>query len=1199
MARRRKHFNHAGRVQNKTEVLEEDKETLNIEIEMDGFDLKGLDESNQLVLPSRAPRRRPVCASPPRPPILSRHRRKLLQKVLDRKCKKSERVKLLEKLASCQIPPEEFQLLHSTSSLGSVQTRTKLPEIVVEKHINGVRGKDKPAQRSKRTTKESCAKQSRKSIQEKEQSEVKQDTQYSESEDSEEEEEEEEDEDDDELEEDDEREVKEEKTDEKMISPENCSNLGTLQPCDLDDQGTVKVVAVPARVGETTTVPVKVKTTTIGAPPMAETTVSTPAQFVPIFRIPEIEASRALLPVVAEEQVIMEAVRENPMLVLCGETGSGKTTQVPQFLYESGLAREGIIGVTEPRRIAAMAMSHRVAKEMNLSTRVVSYQVRYEGNVTPETKVKFMTDGILLQEVKKSFLLNSYRVIIIDEAHERSMHTDILIGLLSRIVPLRHKKGRPLTLIIMSATLRVEDFVENARLFPSPPPVVQVDSRQFPVTVHFNRRTPDDYISEAFRKVCKIHKLLPPGGILVFLAGRAEVLALCQRLRRAFPSQSTKFDMTREHGKKTADQRGTKRQRKSGNNARTTLSTLPRVDLSDYPVLPKSEGKQEACELDGDCEVEETSDFELLDDVDLEAEDSCQPLSVLPLYAKLSAREQAKVFVPPPAGSRLCIVSTNVAETALTLPGLRYVLDAGMVRRPSSNPITGVPSLPICRVSQAEAAQRAGRAGRTHPGHCYRLYSSAVFSELPRYPPPEISRSPVDGLVLQLKDLGIDKVDHFPFPTSPSADALKEAEVLLLALGALEAPPEQQKLEKAHDRPISKLGRRMAALPVSPRYAKMLIQAATCGPDGHCAEGVEQKKAAEMVQLIICIVAALSVREIFEETIEAEGKAKAARIRQMKRLWGRDGPEGLLGDLKVLLGAVGACEVANWTTTFCQTNGLRYRAMREVQKLCRQLTKAVVDVFPDLPSPPPLLPPSLPVLNCLRKIVLTGMGSRIARLGPPPDDEAQSIQSNQKHPYQSAEMEHSLYIHPTSILYRSAPQYIIYQELIETSLPYMKGVTAIEPEWIPEMLPHLCTFGLPLASPAPRFCLQSGRVKCWRSGTFSHWAWELPPVEMDHPVDVQLLRHFARFLLEGEVFPALARFRSDLLSTPSIMLKPWARLQPRTEAILQDLAAVGANSRESLQDVWKVQPQVLRESYKQWLPVHLHPAVHGIWPPLA
>lgn len=222
-----------------------------------------------------------------------------------------------------------------------------------------------------------------------------------------------------------------------------------------------------------------------------------PAVFVEVDRSDEIQKARLKLPILAEEQQIMEIINDNSIIIIAGETGSGKTTQVPQFLYEAGYALNKMIGITEPRRVAAISMSKRVGHEMNLPADVISYLIRFEGNVTEETKIKFMTDGVLFRELKKDFLLMNYSVIILDEAHERSVFTDVLIGMLSRIVPLRLKRNDPLKLIIMSATLRLEDFTENRRLFKIAPPVINVEARQFPVTVHFNRNTNEDYL-----KVC-------------------------------------------------------------------------------------------------------------------------------------------------------------------------------------------------------------------------------------------------------------------------------------------------------------------------------------------------------------------------------------------------------------------------------------------------------------------------------------------------------------------------------------------------------------------------------------------------------------------------------------------------------------------------------------------------------------------------
>lgn len=248
-----------------------------------------------------------------------------------------------------------------------------------------------------------------------------------------------------------------------------------------------------------------------------------PAIFVPVDREPDIQEARLKLPILGDEQEIVEAINENQIVIIAGETGSGKTTQLPQFLYEAGYARNKMIGVTEPRRIAAIAMSKRVGREMNLTSDEVSYLIRFEGNVSDKTKIKFMTDGVLLKEVQNDFLLSKYSVIIIDEAHERSVFTDLLIGVLSRVVPYRNKKKDPLKLIIMSATLRLSDFIENQRLFRTAPPVMKVDARQFPVTIKFERRTPEDYIEAAYDRVIKIVETESDGGILIFVTGRLEV----------------------------------------------------------------------------------------------------------------------------------------------------------------------------------------------------------------------------------------------------------------------------------------------------------------------------------------------------------------------------------------------------------------------------------------------------------------------------------------------------------------------------------------------------------------------------------------------------------------------------------------------------------------------------------------------------
>ena len=269
-----------------------------------------------------------------------------------------------------------------------------------------------------------------------------------------------------------------------------------------------------------------------------------------VTRTPEIQEARLKLPVVAEEQRLMEAIHNNDTVVICGATGSGKTTQVPQFLFEAGYGSPdsptpGMIGITQPRRVAAVSMSKRVAEELGDHSGAVAYQIRFEGTVDSKTGIKFMTDGVLLREIAQDITLRKYSAIIIDEAHERSVNTDILIGMLSRVIKLRAELAqedttlKPLKLIIMSATLRIEDLTMNSTLFPTPPPVLEVEGRQHPVTVHFSRRTYPDYVEEAFGKISRGHRKLPPGGFLVFLTGRNEIIQLSKRLKAAFGGLNT------------------------------------------------------------------------------------------------------------------------------------------------------------------------------------------------------------------------------------------------------------------------------------------------------------------------------------------------------------------------------------------------------------------------------------------------------------------------------------------------------------------------------------------------------------------------------------------------------------------------------------------------------------------------------------
>ncbi|XP_056232410.1 probable ATP-dependent RNA helicase DHX37 [Seriola aureovittata] len=1158
MGKLRKKHNWKGRQQSDPQQPADGEKTEVVVELQGGARLKGVDESNALVLPANKAKKSKTSVTPvsTKKP-LTKKQRKELQKVLERKEKKAQRADILTKLAEVQLPDSELKLLYTTSKLGTgdklYQTKQTLDET-------------KDGDSGPKISSVSGANRKRKWREEEEDEDEQKAEESSDLDTSSDDDEEEEDE-----------EVNQ--TTEMDEAKETTSPTQETE----DKQGVKEEQRKTKQDGQS-------EKKVLNQQKVQDKKPSQPAVFIPVDRLPEIQDARLKLPVLAEEQVIMEAVRENPCVVICGETGSGKTTQVPQFLYEAGYASgSGIIGITEPRRVAAVSMSHRVAKEMNLSTRVVSYQIRYEGNVTDETKIKFMTDGVLLKEIQKDFLLQRYSVIIIDEAHERSVYTDILIGLLSRIVPLRNKKGMPMKLLVMSATLRVEDFTDNQKLFRIPPPVIKVDARQFPVTIHFNKRTPlEDYTGEAFHKTCKIHRMLPPGGILVFLTGQAEVHSLCRRLRKAFPFRKSNTTTGEDE---EADTSEAMRKFKKAKQKKTV--SLPRIDLDNYSALPVDEGDEDREAGIGD-EEDEGSDVDIGDDPSNEEEkaDPSLPLYVLPLYSLLAPEQQAKVFRPPPPGTRLCVVATNVAETSLTIPGIKYVVDCGRVKKRFYDRVTGVSSFKVTWTSQASANQRAGRAGRTEPGHCYRLYSSAVFGDFSLFSEAEITRRPVEDLVLQMKDLNIEKVVNFPFPTSPSAEALVAAEQLLVSLGALKEPPRTgrvKEMERARlSCPITPLGRAMASFPVAPRYAKML------------ALGRQQ----DCLPYVIAVVAAMTVREIFEDLDRPAGNEdesskltqRRARLTQMRRLWAGQGASLLLGDLMVMLGAVGACEFAGCTPKFCEENGLRYKAMVEIRRLRGQLTNAVNAVCPEVGVfvDPKMTPPTEHQVVCLRQIVLTGLGDHLARRVQAED----ILDPKWKNGYKTALMDDPVFIHPTSALFKTLPEFIVYQEIMETTKMYMKGVSAVEAEWVPQLLPQYCHFGPPLDPPLPWFCSTAGTVRCHRSSTFFRVGWQLPAVEMEYPDGLERYKLFAKFFLEGQVCPQLKKHTGHLLSNPSIMIKTWAKLQPRTEAVLGPLVSKRVDCRDTLLSVWKTEDKFLLSAYCQWIPESMHQEVAKSWPPI-
>ena len=440
----------------------------------------------------------------------------------------------------------------------------------------------------------------------------------------------------------------------------------------------------------------------------------------------KILAGRKKLPVYAYREEFLSAMQDHQVLVLVGETGSGKTTQIPQFLHEVGYSKLGCIACTQPRRVAAMSVAARVSQEMNVRLgQEVGYSIRFEDCTSEKTIIKYMTDGMLLREFLTEPDLKSYSCLIIDEAHERTLHTDVLFGLVKDVI-----KFRPdLKLIISSATLDAEKFssyLDDASIF-------MIPGRMFPVDIMYTKTPEADYVDASVVTVLQIHITQPigSGDILVFLTGQEEIEAAAEILTARTKGLGSKIN----------------------------------------------------------------------------------ELIICPIYANLPSEQQAKIFEKTPPNARKVVLGTNIAETSLTIDGICYVIDTGFSKQKNFNPKTGMESLVVTPISQAASNQRAGRAGRTQAGKCFRLFTQWSFSnELEENTVPEIQRSNMGNVVLQLKALGINDLMSFDFMDPPPPEAFMRALEQLYALGALN--------DKAE---LTKLGRRMAEFPLEPMLCKTVI----------------------------------------------------------------------------------------------------------------------------------------------------------------------------------------------------------------------------------------------------------------------------------------------------------------------------------------------------------------------------------------
>ncbi|GAA6943019.1 ATP-dependent RNA helicase HrpA [Helicobacter pylori] len=622
------------------------------------------------------------------------------------------------------------------------------------------------------------------------------------------------------------------------------------------------------------------------------------------------------LPVSQRKTEIEKLLSEHQVIVVAGETGSGKTTQLPKMCLELGFGNLGTIGHTQPRRIAARSVAARIAEELQTELGdLVGYKVRFNDQISDNTQIKLMTDGILLAEIQTDRFLNQYSCLIIDEAHERSLNNDFILGYLKQLLPRRPD----LKVIITSATIDVERFSKHF----NNAPIIEVSGRTYPVEVRYRPVAEEDDQDQLQGILNAVDELQAEGrgDILIFMNGEREI--------------------------------------------RDTAEALQKQNLKHAEILP--------------------------------------------LFARLSAQEQNKIFHP--SGLNRIVLATNVAETSLTVPGIKYVIDPGTARISRYSYRTKVQRLPIEPISQASANQRKGRCGRVSEGICIRLYSEEDFNNRPEFTEPEILRTNLASVILQMTALGLDDIEAFPFVDAPDKRHIQDGVKLLEELGAFETV--QTKL--GEKRRLTTIGCQLAQLPVDPRLAKMLLSAVDFGS----------------VYEVMIIVSALSIQDPRERPTDKQQASdeKHRRFADKKsdflaflNLW-----HYVQEQQKEL--------TKNQFRRQCQKDFLNYLRIREWQDIYQQIRLAVREMGLPINS-------EKAEYQQIHTALLSGLLSHIG------------LKEAEKQQYLGARNAHFA-IFPNSVLFKKQPKWVMAAELVETSKLWGRMVAEIEPEWIEPLAEHL------------------------------------------------------------------------------------------------------------------------------------------------
>lgn len=672
------------------------------------------------------------------------------------------------------------------------------------------------------------------------------------------------------------------------------------------------------------------------------------------------------LPVTQRRDELLKAIAEHQVLIVCGATGSGKSTQLPKLCLELGRGTTGMIAHTQPRRIAARTLAARISAELHSEVgSTVGYKVRFSDQVSPQSYIKLLTDGMLLAEVQGDRLLDAYDTIIIDEAHERSLNIDFLLGYLKQLLPRRPD----LKLIITSATIDPQRF---SRHF-NDAPIIEVSGRSYPVEIRYRPLEPEQGEERELPAAVleAVDELVAegPGDMLVFLSGEREIREVAEALRK---------------------------------------HRLPATDI-------------------------------------------------LPLYARLSTQEQQRVFNP--GRQRRIVLATNVAETSVTVPGIRYVIDSGMARISRYSYRTKVQRLPIEPISQASADQRSGRSGRLGPGICIRLYAEEDFAARPVYTDPEILRTNLAAVILQMKAMRLGEVEDFPFLDPPDRRYVNDGYRLLQELSAVDAK-----------RKLTDTGRSLARLPIDPRLARMLVQA---GREG-------------CVQEVLVIAAALSIQDPRERPLEAQQAAD-----EMQEDF-RDKRSDFIGYLTLWqqyrqeARRLSRRKLTDW----CRARFLSPARMREWLDIHRQLSEQA-NLLQLRPNQEPA------EYQQLHRALLSGFLGNIALRGDGSEyTGARGIK---------------LHIFPGSGVFKARPRWIMAAELVETTRLYARDVAEIRPEWVESLAGQL----LNRSYSEPHWEARAGQVAAFES--VSLYGLQLIARRKTNfgPVDPELAREI--FIREGLV----------------------------------------------------------------------------------